>query len=186
MVATLLRLLGRMRRAPSAQAAQAASDIAPVPAPAPDHLLQVARVEWHLGDWEALAAIPAAALQVHPDRAELALLVASALQQLDRREDARRCLDIARAAGCERRLAARILVADVHNSLGRACALGGDQAGAERHFRQAVGSAQPGLDSPLVAQARARNEGSRLAGVLAVRLAQDDATHPSLSGFPTP
>lgn len=132
-----------------------------------ERLLQCARVQWHLGDWEALMALSDAVLQTHPDAAELALLKASAAQQLDCHDNAARYIRIARAAGCDKRQAARILLAGVHNSLGRALALAGDQAGAEHHFRLAVGSALPGLDSPLVAQARARNETGRLVSALA-------------------
>ena len=146
----------------------------PERAVADEHVLQSARVQWHLGDWEALAALPDTLLQAHPDRAELAILAASAAQQLDCHDAAVRYLRIARAAGCDKRQAARILIAGVHNSLGRAHALTGDQAGAERHFRMAVGSTLPGLDSPLVAQARARNETARLVSTLTPPAAAPD------------
>ena len=133
---------------------------------ADERLLQLARVQWHLGDWEALAALGDSVLQAHPDRAELALLAAAASQQLGCHDEARGRLALARAAGCDKRQAARILIAGVHNSLGRAHALAGDQAGAANHFRMAVGSTMPGLDSPLVAQTRARNEAGRLVAAL--------------------
>ncbi len=167
-VAGLAVHAGPARLARQVAAAERAAP--PERAVADERVLQSARVQWHLGDWEALAALPDALL--------------SAAQQLDCHDAAVRYFRIARAAGCDKRQAARILIAGVHNSLGRAHALTGDQAGAEHHFRMAVGSTLPGLDSPLVAQARARNEAARLVSTLAPPAAAPVAAPDGCGGAP--
>ena len=139
---------------------------APHLAPYDEHLLERARMQWHLGDWDGLAALNRTILQSHPDRAKLALLVASALQQIEQPENAARYVQLARDWGCSKKLIAQILVAGVHNSLGRAAALLDDQLRAQAHFKLAVASGTPGMDSLLVAQTRARHEMTRLMSVM--------------------
>lgn len=131
-----------------------------------DELLDRARLQWHVGDWDALVKIDREVLQNHPDRAKLALFVASAFQQLGQNEYAARYVKLARDLGCNKKLVAQILIAGVHNSLARSAVLLGDQAKAELHFRLAVSTGTPGLESEFIAQARARLESGRLTHAL--------------------
>lgn len=127
-----------------------------------EDLLEKARLHWHIGDWDSITSIDREALQHHPDRAKLALLVAAALQQTDQAAAAAQYARLAREWGCSKKLIAQILIAGVHNTLARAAAALGDQAKSNAHFRLAVSSGTPGLDSALLARTRAANELGRM------------------------
>lgn len=123
-------------------------------------LLERARMQWQFGDWESLAQIDDRTLETHTDRAKLALLVASAHQQMNDHGNARRLLHLSRTWGCDRKLIARLLVAGVHNTLGRAAALAREEARALSHFREAVEGVAG--DARLACQARSVREVARL------------------------
>ncbi len=53
-----------------------------------------------------------------------------------------------------KKLLTRILVAGVHNSLGRAVAIAGEQHRALQHFHSALTTGTPGIEARLLAQAR--------------------------------
>lgn len=119
-----------------------------------------ARMQWQFGDWENLVRMDDRVLESHPDRATLALLVASAHQQLNNHAEARRLLSVAKAWGCDSKLIARLLVSGVYNTLGRAAALVHDEPRALGHFRQAVEGVSG--DWRLACQARSVREVARL------------------------
>ena len=96
-------------------------------APYDENLLACTRIDWQLGDWPSLATLDYDALQNHPDRAKLVLFAAAALLQTDNFDAARRYIGLARDWGGSRKDLLRILVAGVHNTLGRAAALGGQK-----------------------------------------------------------
>lgn len=100
--------------------------------------LAAAKSQWSSGEWKALAELDVAALDDHPDRASLALLAASAHQQIGNHDQARLLASRSLAWGCPRRQVAETLLAGVHNTLGRVSALKQDDARAERHFWAAV------------------------------------------------
>lgn len=119
-----------------------------------ENLLECARTQWQFGDWQSLAKLDRESLQQHPDRAELSLLVAAARLQCDDVTEARRLVQLAQDWGCSKSLIARILIAGVHNSLGRAAALSGNQSRALHHFKSAILVGSPGGNTHLLAQAR--------------------------------
>jgi hypothetical protein len=123
-------------------------------------LLERARMQWQFGDWESLVEIDGAAVEMHAERAKLALLVASAHLQRGDQASARRLLGLARNWGCDRKLIARILVAGVHNTLGRAASLAHQGPRALSHFRGAVEGVAG--DPRLACQARSVREVARL------------------------
>jgi hypothetical protein len=123
-------------------------------------LFEQARMQWQFGDWESLIRIDSARIEEHPDRAKLALLVASAHQQLNDHLSARRHTRLAKAWGCDRRTIARLLIAGVHNTLGRAAALAHDETLALGHFAAAVDGVSG--DMRLACQARSVREVARL------------------------
>jgi FkbM family methyltransferase len=127
-------------------------------APAVQPLLERARTQWQHGDWASLAQLDVDAIAGHPDRAKLALLAAAGRQQAGDTEGVRRLIRQALAWGCSQRLASQVLIAGVHNLLGRAASLRGDEERAGRHFEAAVQTADPATDVKLLAHARAVRE----------------------------
>ncbi len=101
-------------------------------------LLDRARTQWQLGDRQSLIQIPWQAVENHPERAELALLVAAGHAQLGGMDPARRFASLARDWGCHRKLIARVLIAGVHDSLGRAATLLGRESWARKHYGHAA------------------------------------------------
>lgn len=100
-----------------------------------------AQALWQQGDWAALTQIELAQLAAqpaHPDRAQLCALVASAWAQAGDQATAQHFLRQALDWGCDKRLVTQLLVAGMHNTLGRAAAIAGDQVRLEQHFRLAV------------------------------------------------
>lgn len=122
--------------------------------PYDENLLERARTQWQFGDWAKLARIERNTLQHHPDRAKLALLAAAGRLQTGDTENARSFIQLAKDWGCSRRLISQILVAGVHNSLGRAVALTNNQGSAIQHFEKALEIGMLGGDSKLLSKAR--------------------------------
>lgn len=127
---------------------------------AEDVLLDRARMQWQFGDWESLVALGMQTVEQHPQRAFLAMLVATAHQQIHDQEAARRFVICARDWGCDRRVMARLLIASVHNTLGRVAAVRQDETRALAYFKAAVDGA--GGDVRLACQARSIAEIARL------------------------
>jgi hypothetical protein len=111
-----------------------------------DELLQRTRAHWQQGDWQRLAETPLQAVQSHPQRARLALLIAAGHQQLGRASEARRCAAQALDWGCDKRAVAQVLISGVHGTLARAAALAGDPGRTRRHLEAALSLAYPGQD----------------------------------------
>lgn len=147
---------------PAKDAILAAGDNYAKTVPFDEHLLERARIAWHLGDWDSLIQIPSDVLDHHPDRAKLALLVASALSHTDRHDAAAIYLRRALEAGCEKRLAAQVMIADVHNSLGNASAVLDRREAAQEHYRLAVTAGTPAFNTTHLAAARAMHEHDRM------------------------
>jgi FkbM family methyltransferase len=120
------------------------------------------RTAWCMGDWETLANLSIRGLTHHPERHRIALLVASAQQQLGQHEQARHNVRLALSWGCAPRLVAQILIAGVHNTLGRAAALTRDTERSQQHFNAAVLPSANESDMPLLSQVRSLREMSRL------------------------
>lgn len=136
-------------------------ELAPVLEGTSDLSLARAKTHWFFGEWSALAQLDVGALGSHPDRDRFALLAASAHQQLGNPEEARRLVRRALEWGCPQRLVAQVLIAGVHNTLGRASALREDDARTEHHFQAAVALTASG-DVGLATHARSVREMARL------------------------
>ncbi|GAB6059391.1 hypothetical protein JCM31598_25080 [Desulfonatronum parangueonense] len=128
------------------------------PVPYDENLLERSRTQWQFGDWESLVKLERDALQHHPDRAKLALLAAAGHAQKGNLDQARSFTRLAKDWGCGKQLISQVLIAGVHNSLGRAAALGGQQPRAQMHFESAIQTGTPGGDSRLLTQARIRQQ----------------------------
>src|SRR5690606_36036717 len=134
--------------------------------PYDESLLERARTQWQLGDWESLASLDRDALQHHPDRVKLALLAAAGSLQLDRHSEAKRWLQLNQDWGGDRKLLARILIAGLHACLGRFHLAKGDDTRGVNHFEEAVRIVCRDVDAKLFGEARAVREAARV-GLLA-------------------
>lgn len=126
--------------------------------PYDENLLELTRMQWQSGDWESLAKLQREALQQHPERAKLALLAAGGHQQLGNMTAARELALLAQNWGCSKRLISQVLIAGMHNTLGRASAIAGRSHGALGHFEKAVDIAAPSGDVRLHVDMRVQEE----------------------------
>lgn len=117
-------------------------------------LLEQAYTQWKTGDWESLVQINRDTLQHHPDRAKLALLAATGRLQTGRDAEAKTYIRLAQDWGVSKKLVSQMLIAGVHNSIGRAAAIGNQQHRALQHFENAINIGTPGSDAKLLAQTR--------------------------------
>ena len=118
--------------------------------PYDENLLERARTQWQFGDWQGLAALDRSILQHHPDRAKLALLAAAGHIQLGDISAARQFTRLAQDWGSSKKLLSQILIAGVHNTLGRAAAVSGQQPRAFKHFENAIAIGSPDSEVRLI------------------------------------
>jgi hypothetical protein len=130
--------------------------------PYDENLLERARTQWQFGDWASLAQLERDVLQHHPDRAKLALLAAAGHMQQGDDQAARHYTRLAQDWGCSKRLVSQILVAGVHNTLGRAAAAAGQQPRALRHFESAIAIGAPASAIKLLTRARSSEQLAQL------------------------
>lgn len=105
--------------------------------------LPAAREQWQRGDWASLASLTLDELQDHPDRAKLALLAAAGHMQMGRNDIGANYLRQAKAWGCSPQLMRQIVIAGVHNSLGKAAALADMPERADQHFAASLRTVMP-------------------------------------------
>jgi tetratricopeptide (TPR) repeat protein len=122
--------------------------------PYDENLLERSSIQWQFGDWENLAKLERDTLQHHPDRAKLALLAAAAQLQQGNGQAGRQFTRLAQEWGCSKKLISQILIAGVHNSLGRAAAVSRQEQRAMQHLNNAISIGTPGSDAKLLSQAR--------------------------------
>ena len=122
--------------------------------PYDENLLERSRTQWQFGDWQSLAQLNLDTLQHHPDRAKLALLAAAGRLQTDNTSEAKQYIRLAQNWGVSKKLITQILAAGVHNSLGRAAAIGNQSHRALQHFENAITIGTPSSDAKLLTQAR--------------------------------
>jgi hypothetical protein len=119
-----------------------------------EETLERARTQWQFGDWESLTILDTDELKEYPERARLALLCAAGYQQQGAISESRRLVRKALEWGADRRLVAGILIAGVHNTLGRAFALGGYENKSLDHFWKSINTGTPGAEARLLVAAR--------------------------------
>ena len=121
-----------------------------------------AKTKWLFGEWQELASLNTKAIESHPERDRLAILIASAHQQMGAHEKAKEHARLALHYGCPQRVVAQILISGVHNSLGRMAALNKDDQRIRLHFQQAVAVVFGEEESATVSHARSVSEMVRL------------------------
>ncbi|MCK5232791.1 MAG: tetratricopeptide repeat protein, partial [Desulfobulbaceae bacterium] len=121
-------------------------------------MLDRAREQWRCGDWNQLVEMEPDSIQHHPERAKLAMLSAVGHQQNNDLPKARQFVRLAQEWGCDKKLVARILIAGVHNSLGRASVVTGQEQRAIKHFESAISISMPGSGVRVITQARIQQQ----------------------------
>ncbi len=124
-------------------------------------LEDAARDHWIAGQWRELSQLPQSA-QEHPDRGRLLVLGAAACLQLGDVRAARRQVQMAMEAGCDKRFLRGVLLASAYNTLARASMAAGREEQAMRHFERSLFDARMSSESRRMAQARASQINSEL------------------------
>jgi hypothetical protein len=113
-------------------------------------------------------------VEKHPKRAKLALMLAAAHQALEKHAQTRSFARLAVQWGCDGALVAKVLLAGVHNTLGRAAAAGGKHRDrALHHFQEAIApgvaltARWPAVQSRVRAQLEQMQMGSQATTLLA-------------------
>jgi hypothetical protein len=130
--------------------------------PYDENLLERARIQWQVGDWESLSQLDRNTLQYHPDRAKLALLAAAGRLQVGYAYAAQHYIRLAINWGCSEKLVKQILVAGVYNTLGRATTVLGKEQKALQHYAQAITLVAPGAESQRLIQERIEEQARQL------------------------
>ncbi len=130
--------------------------------PYDENLLERSRTQWQFGDWASLAALDRDTLQHHPDRAKLALLAAAGHAQQGQGHQARRFTRMAQDWGCSKKLISQVLISGVHNTIGRALAIGNQPHRANRYFESAIAIGSSGGEIKLLAEARINHQISQI------------------------
>ena len=117
-------------------------------------MLERTRTQWQFGDWESLSNLESENFQHHPYRAKLALLAAAGRLQTGQDVEAKAYIRLAQDWGVDKKLISQILIAGVHNSIGRAAAIGNQQIRAMQHFENAIAIGTPGSEAKLLTKAR--------------------------------
>jgi hypothetical protein len=126
-----------------------------VPLPLYDEtLLDRCFTQWKFGDWASLVQLKREDFEGHPEREKLAVLVAAGHYQVGSVETGKSYTTLALDWGCSKRLVAQILIAGVHNSLGRAALLADQKERASTHFQQSIFVGAPKSESTLFVSAR--------------------------------
>jgi hypothetical protein len=158
--------------------------ITPLPVPYDENLLERARTQWQFGDWESLAKLERDTLQHHPDRAKLALLAAAGRLQTGNHSEAKQFIRLAQDWGVSKKLISHILISGVHNSLGRAAAIGNQPQRSLQHYASAIKIGSLKGEVKLLAEARSQFQ-SRLLALEGVT-AQAKKNQPELKALVKP
>lgn len=123
-----------------------------------DNLLDCCITQWKFGDWQSLIKITKNQLEHHPERDKLAILVAAGHLQVGAIAVGKEFTKTALEWGCSKRLVSQILIAGVHNNLGRAALLAQETDRALGHFKESITVGVPKSEVTLFVQARAAEQ----------------------------
>lgn len=145
-----------------------------------DVFFERSHTQWYFGDWAKLASLQSEAFQNHPQRAKLALLAAAGRLQNGAYAEAREYIARAKEWGCSNTQISQILISGVHNSLGRAGAIGNQQHRALRHFETAITIGTADSDTKILTKARSGEQLSQL-GIASAQISQHEVVPASPS-----
>lgn len=123
-----------------------------------DNLLDCCITQWKFGDWQSLIKITKDQLEHHPEREKLAILIAAGHLQVGAIAVGKEFTKTALEWGCSQRLVSQILIAGVHNNLGRAALLAQESDRALGHFKESITVGVPKSEVTLFVQARAAEQ----------------------------
>jgi len=123
-----------------------------------DNLLDCCITQWKFGDWQSLIKITKDQLEHHPEREKLAILIAAGHLQVGAIAVGKEFTKAALEWGCSQRLVSQILIAGVHNSLGRAALLAQETDRAFGHFKESITVGVPKSEVTLFVHARAAEQ----------------------------
>ncbi|MFW7381312.1 MAG: hypothetical protein ACOH5I_21035 [Oligoflexus sp.] len=106
-------------------------------------LLTRSFAQWQLGDWGGLTNLTYGLISKHKARGKLALLAAAGHQQFCNYEATKEFASYAKQWGCSSGLVAQVLIAGVHNTLGKIAALKGDSLQTGHHFGGSISPIGP-------------------------------------------
>lgn len=101
-------------------------------------LLDNAKTQWQLGEWEALASIDLKTIEAHPERVSLAMLCGAAHQQLNQLNKSKELMNLARNWGASKSQVVQVMAAGIHNVLGGVTALNNLDERTLKHYQQAL------------------------------------------------
>lgn len=127
-----------------------------------DKSQSLAKKYWYFGEWQALIEMDIEAFDSKCEVAELYAMKASAYQQLDDLVESKKYYILASELGCSNELISKLLIAGIHNSLGKISALVQDSEKVEYHFMAAVSIEDNSDHEKLAKPKRVFNEITRL------------------------
>lgn len=148
--------------------------------PYDENLLERSRINWRFGDWQSLSQLKFETLQHHPDRAKLVLLGAAGRLQMGLDAEAKQYLRIAKDWGISKKILSEILIAGVHNSLGRAALIDDRKISADYHFELAVCSSGSTSDIKNFINARKNTQQSEIKQKGAINPLENNNTNESI------
>ncbi len=117
-------------------------------------LLESYRTRWQHADWMSLLAVEIDDIRTDPDRGKLAALLGSVHSAFGDPATAEELFMLAADWGCDRRVAAQLMISAIQNTIGRANTAIGDLDRAELAFNEAVALIEPRADVALLGQVR--------------------------------
>jgi|GEM_PF-1618360 len=122
-----------------------------------EDLLADAKAQWMFGDWVSLSCRSLKDIAKDPNRAKVALLIASAHLQCGNQIGGEAAARQALQWGCSPKAVSRILISGVYNSLARISALDDDAKAMSSHFQESL-SIAGGKSAQLAANSRMLSE----------------------------
>lgn len=124
-----------------------------------DTLIQMLRLYWQLGDWQAITFIDEPLIANITERAEAAAYFAAAYLQLGFTSKANIYVELALQWGADKNLLVRNLTSGVYNTLGNASMVSQNQTGqAAKFYASAAEIALADMAVPAVIKARSQNQ----------------------------
>jgi FkbM family methyltransferase len=148
-----------------------------------ENLIDRVRTQWQFGDWETLVKLSREDIDYHPEKAKIALLVASGHQHLGNIKYAEKFSRLSYDWGLDKKIISKVLISGVINSIARAKMLSGKKEQARLNFEESISIVFPTVDVSLIAESRVVRELARLglltqaAGLVSERIAASSSPH---------
>lgn len=125
-------------------------------------LLDKARTQWQFGDWNSLTTITREQIEHQPDKAKIALFVATGHSQSGNFSEAASFIRLSKDWGCPHQLLARHLVSGVFNTIARAMTISQQPEKSIEYFSSSIDIASGSNTPRLIVNARVMEQRSQL------------------------